>query len=106
MPIKVKLIARYVQSGVKASPVWTALLSFMQDCMVKLEKDLKAAFEAQESKEVQCQICLDNVLNPKKAEEKDRRFGILEKCEHPFCFSCVMQWRQQPNIDATTKTFR
>ncbi|GAU95219.1 hypothetical protein RvY_06872 [Ramazzottius varieornatus] len=77
-----------------------------QECLVNFEKNLKAAFEAQESAEVQCQICLDTVLNPKKAEEKERRFGLLEKCEHPFCLSCVMQWRKQPTEDATTKTFR
>ncbi|KAL3537397.1 hypothetical protein ACH5RR_000763 [Cinchona calisaya] len=43
------------------------------------------------SDEIECSVCLERVLSKPKAAE--RKFGILSECDHPFCISCIMNWR-------------
>ena len=38
---------------------------------------------------IECGICLENI-----AETVDGRFGLLN-CNHPFCLSCIKNWRTQ-----------
>uniref|UniRef100_A0A7S3V1L3 RING-type E3 ubiquitin transferase n=1 Tax=Aplanochytrium stocchinoi TaxID=215587 RepID=A0A7S3V1L3_9STRA len=48
--------------------------------------------EIEESKLLECGICLD-VISEKK--DGDRRFGILQSCDHAFCLACIRNWRGQ-----------
>ncbi|KAH7843478.1 hypothetical protein Vadar_017104 [Vaccinium darrowii] len=43
------------------------------------------------SKEIECSVCLERVLSKPTAAE--RKFGLLSDCEHPFCISCIKNWR-------------
>ena len=45
------------------------------------------------SSNVDCSICLEKVLN----KAGDRKFGLLN-CEHPFCLSCIRNWRSQTGV--------
>ncbi|XP_046845478.1 probable E3 ubiquitin-protein ligase makorin-1 [Xenia sp. Carnegie-2017] len=61
------------------------------ECMKWLEDDMNYSFAVQKSDEVCCGICLDKIrLNP---DSKDKRFGILPECNHPFCLTCIRKWR-------------
>lgn len=43
------------------------------------------------SQEIECSVCLDRVLSKSTAGE--RKFGLLSECDHPFCVSCIRNWR-------------
>lgn len=43
------------------------------------------------SQEIECSVCLERVLSKQTAAE--RKFGILSECDHPFCISCIRNWR-------------
>ncbi|KAB0801132.1 hypothetical protein PPYR_05486 [Photinus pyralis] len=49
-----------------------------------------------QSKDKICGICFDIVV---EKETSDRRFGILNRCNHVFCLSCIRQWRQARNFE-------
>ncbi|OWA51584.1 putative E3 ubiquitin-protein ligase makorin-2 [Hypsibius exemplaris] len=63
-------------------------------CLIKFEADMESAFAVQLSAEKQCNVCLDIVM--KQVDKTKRRFGVLQGCQHAFCFSCIMLWRKQP----------
>nr|XP_015912525.1 E3 ubiquitin-protein ligase makorin-1-like [Parasteatoda tepidariorum] len=46
-------------------------------------------------RDLSCGICLDIVME--KDRVADRRFGILENCNHVFCLSCIIKWRKVRN---------
>lgn len=54
--------------------------------------------ELQESEELECNICYDNIL------QKEERFGLLSGCSHAFCLTCVRNWRG--NADQPKQTVR
>ncbi len=37
---------------------------------------------------LECGICLEPV------DGRERRFGLMQNCDHVFCISCVMEWRR------------
>ncbi|XP_028776970.1 E3 ubiquitin-protein ligase makorin-like [Neltuma alba] len=43
------------------------------------------------SQEIECRICYERVLSKPKADEC--KFGIPSACNHPFCLSCIRNWR-------------
>ncbi|KAK9107039.1 hypothetical protein Syun_023050 [Stephania yunnanensis] len=43
------------------------------------------------SQEIECSVCLDRVLS--KPIPSERKFGLLSECDHPFCISCIRNWR-------------
>ncbi|CAN6567326.1 unnamed protein product [Malus baccata var. baccata] len=43
------------------------------------------------SQEIECSVCLERVLS--KPTVAERKFGILSECDHPFCISCIRNWR-------------
>lgn len=43
------------------------------------------------SQEIECSVCLERVLS--KPVEAERKFGILSECDHPFCVTCIRNWR-------------
>uniref|UniRef100_A0A7N0R9I7 RING-type E3 ubiquitin transferase n=1 Tax=Kalanchoe fedtschenkoi TaxID=63787 RepID=A0A7N0R9I7_KALFE len=59
----------------------------MKNCEKK-QKHLQALTKSQD---IECSVCLDRVLlKPTPAE---RKFGLLSECDHPFCISCIRNWR-------------
>ena len=39
------------------------------------------------------------VLKLSGIEKGDKRFGILENCDHIFCLECIRKWRASSNYD-------
>ena len=54
----------------------------------KMQKHIEAL---KHSQEIECSVCLDRVLSKPTAAE--RKFGLLSECDHPFCISCIRNWR-------------
>lgn len=59
----------------------------MKSCESK-QKHLEAL---KRSQEIECSVCLERVLSKPTAAE--RKFGLLSECDHPFCISCIRNWR-------------
>ncbi|KAG4186190.1 hypothetical protein ERO13_A08G027700v2 [Gossypium hirsutum] len=55
------------------------------------EKKQKHLEALKYSQEIECSVCLDRVLSKSTAAE--RKFGLLSECDHPFCISCIRNWR-------------
>ncbi|XP_021911091.1 putative RING-type E3 ubiquitin transferase C3H69 [Carica papaya] len=55
------------------------------------EKKHKHLEALKHSQEIECSVCLDRVLSKPTAAE--RKFGLLTECDHPFCISCIRNWR-------------
>ncbi|XWS45708.1 hypothetical protein CRYUN_Cryun14cG0002800 [Craigia yunnanensis] len=55
------------------------------------EKKQKHLEALKHSQEIECSVCLDRVLLKPTAAE--RKFGVLSECDHPFCISCIRNWR-------------
>ncbi|KAK4253690.1 hypothetical protein QN277_010332 [Acacia crassicarpa] len=55
------------------------------------EKKEKYLENLNNSQEIECRICFELVLSKPEADE--RKFGILSECDHPFCLSCIRNWR-------------
>ncbi|KAJ7571032.1 hypothetical protein O6H91_01G146100 [Diphasiastrum complanatum] len=47
------------------------------------------------SQEIECSVCLERVLS--KPTVSERKFGLLSGCDHPFCISCIRDWRNGPH---------
>ncbi|XP_051146870.1 E3 ubiquitin-protein ligase makorin-like isoform X2 [Andrographis paniculata] len=59
---------------------------------MKMCEKRKKRFETlQRSQEIECSVCLEYVLSKPTLGEK--KFGILSECDHPFCISCIRNWR-------------
>ncbi len=61
-----------------------------KECMSLIEKDMQEAFAVQCSKDKACGICMETVW---EKENGDKRFGILENCNHIYCLDCIRKWR-------------
>lgn len=55
------------------------------------EKKHKHLEALKHSQEIECSVCLERVLS--KATAAERKFGLLSECDHPFCISCIRNWR-------------
>uniref|UniRef100_A0A5B7BPJ2 Putative zinc finger CCCH domain-containing protein 69 isoform X1 n=1 Tax=Davidia involucrata TaxID=16924 RepID=A0A5B7BPJ2_DAVIN len=55
------------------------------------EKKQKHLEALKHSQEIECSVCLERVLSKPTASE--RKFGLLSECDHPFCISCIRNWR-------------
>ncbi|XP_055357680.1 uncharacterized protein LOC129602629 isoform X2 [Paramacrobiotus metropolitanus] len=64
-----------------------------QECCKAVELQMEYSFALQRSQQVDCGVCYEKVLQ--QTDENRRRFGILPKCDHAFCFDCIMNWRKQ-----------
>jgi E3 ubiquitin-protein ligase makorin len=71
--------------------------SHRKDCMSVIEKDMQEAFAAQCSAQKACGVCMEIVWD--KEKESDRRFGILENCNHIFCLACIRKWRSSKSYE-------
>lgn len=61
------------------------------ECIRAIEADMEEAFATAASREKVCGICMEVVWDKEPAIE--RRFGILDSCNHIFCLSCIRKWR-------------
>jgi hypothetical protein len=66
-----------------------------KECMQSIERDMEEAFAVQCSKEKACGICMETVWE----KESDKRFGILENCNHIFCLDCIRKWRSSKTYE-------
>ncbi|KAJ4839481.1 hypothetical protein Tsubulata_030718 [Turnera subulata] len=57
----------------------------------KCEQKQKHLDLLKRSEEIECCVCLDRVLSKPRAS--DRKFAVLPECDHAFCMSCIMRWR-------------
>ncbi len=63
--------------------------------MKKHEADCEEAFAIQRSQDKKCGICLETVWD----RDGDKRFGMLENCDHIFCLECIRTWRSSSNYE-------
>jgi len=61
----------------------------------KHEADCEEAFAIQRSQDKKCGICLETVWD----RDGDKRFGMLENCDHIFCLECIRTWRSSSNYE-------
>lgn len=67
------------------------------------ERNQKRLEALRSSQEIECSICLERVLS--KPTVAERKFGLLSGCDHPFCISCIRDWRSNthaPGMDVDT----
>lgn len=62
-----------------------------QEHIIMCERKKKQLDALKYSQEIECSVCLDRVLLKPTAAE--RKFGLLSECDHPFCISCIRNWR-------------
>ncbi|GAY36973.1 hypothetical protein CUMW_025730 [Citrus unshiu] len=67
-----------------------------EEHMKSCEKKQKHLEALRRSQEIECSVCLDRVLSKPTAAE--RKFGLLSECDHPFCISCIRNWRMSFGI--------
>ncbi|XP_015931138.1 probable E3 ubiquitin-protein ligase makorin-1 [Parasteatoda tepidariorum] len=67
-------------------------------CEKELEQDMELSFAIQRSVDKTCGICMDVIME--KDPVAERRFGILEKCNHVFCLSCIRKWRRVKTFES------
>ncbi|CAF0857297.1 unnamed protein product [Rotaria sordida] len=65
------------------------------ECLRKHEADCEEAFAIQRSQDKKCGVCLETVWD----RDGDKRFGILENCDHIFCLECIRKWRSSSNYE-------
>ncbi len=68
---------------------------FSKECLKKHEADCEEAFAIQRSQDKKCGICLETVWD----RDGDKRFGMLENCDHIFCLECIRTWRSSSNYE-------
>lgn len=56
-----------------------------------------ATFSSSEAEEKTCGICLEVVLNQQNPEQQF--FGLLQNCNHSFCFACLKTWQENNRMD-------
>ncbi|KAG8198205.1 hypothetical protein JTE90_015302 [Oedothorax gibbosus] len=69
-------------------------------CEKELEQDMELSFAVARSRDKACGICMDVILDKEPLSE--RRFGILEKCNHVFCLACIRKWRKVKSFESTS----
>ncbi|KAJ7982199.1 zinc finger CCCH domain-containing protein 69 [Quillaja saponaria] len=62
-----------------------------EEHMKSCEKKQKHLDSLKSSQDIECSVCLERVLSKPTAAE--RKFGLLSECDHPFCISCIRNWR-------------
>lgn len=69
------------------------------DCMNVMEKEMEEAFAVQRSSDKPCGICMEVVWEKENVTAGDKRFGILENCNHVFCLPCIRKWRSSKSYE-------
>ncbi|GFR93591.1 E3 ubiquitin-protein ligase makorin-1 [Elysia marginata] len=69
---------------------------------VLVPSESKLSLKTRDEEKVRdCGICFENVLAKNETSEyaKPRKFGIMQNCEHCFCWSCIKKWRHSEDDD-------
>lgn len=74
----------------------------LNQCVAEVERGIKAAEAEQLSATIDCGVCLEKVLE--KSDLSDRRFGILQNCNHAFCLKCLRDWRTKHDQGSVVRT--
>ena len=69
----------------------------MQACTDETIAEAEYSFAVVESQKKQCGICMEQVLEKERSHE--RRFGLLENCNHVYCLECILKWRAERMYD-------
>ncbi|XP_016977889.1 probable E3 ubiquitin-protein ligase makorin-1 [Drosophila rhopaloa] len=69
-----------------------------RECLRQHELAMELSFAIARSKDKMCGICFDTIV---EKEGRDKRFGILPKCNHVFCLKCIRTWRQAKQFEHT-----
>lgn len=69
----------------------------LQECIKQHEREMELAFAVARSKDKQCGVCFEVVVDKNPASEQ--RFGILPNCNHCFCLACIRKWRQAKQFE-------
>lgn len=67
----------------------------IQECIQAYQAECDEAFAVQRSENKECSVCLEKVWE----RDGDKRFGILENCDHVFCLDCIRKWRAASSYD-------
>lgn len=67
------------------------------ECIRQHEREMELAFAVARSKDKQCGVCFEVVVDKNPASEQ--RFGILPNCNHCFCLACIRKWRQAKQFE-------
>ncbi|KAK3917506.1 putative E3 ubiquitin-protein ligase makorin-1 [Frankliniella fusca] len=67
------------------------------ECIKQHEREMELAFAVARSKDKQCGVCFEVVVDKNPASEQ--RFGILPNCNHCFCLACIRKWRQAKQFE-------
>ena len=71
----------------------------MLNCNAEHEQEILENCKIQDSEKMVCSVCMEIVWEiPNKSQ---RRFGILENCDHVFCLACIREWRCNNSADKT-----
>ncbi|KAL5719706.1 RING-type E3 ubiquitin transferase [Ranunculus cassubicifolius] len=62
-----------------------------EEHIIMCERKKRQLDALKHSQDIECSVCLDRVLSKPTAAE--RKFGLLSECDHPFCISCIRNWR-------------
>lgn len=71
-------------------------------CVAQVEESIKETEALKQSEDVECSICMEVVMD--KPNTTERRFGLLENCNHPFCLKCIRNWRSSSGQTETIRT--
>ena len=69
----------------------------LEKCMEAHQESLEEEEKINDSKKLKCTICMDVVWE--KTSKSERRFGLLEACDHVFCLACIREWRATKTAD-------
>eukprot|EP00051_Salpingoeca_urceolata_P031979 m.13749 g.13749 ORF g.13749 m.13749 type:complete len:421 (-) comp4649_c0_seq1:488-1750(-) len=70
-------------------------------CVADVERHIEHEHAVQRSEGVECCVCMDVVLE--KSNRSERRFGILQNCNHAFCLGCIRDWRSTAVMGQTVR---
>eukprot|EP00048_Salpingoeca_helianthica_P007165 m.107392 g.107392 ORF g.107392 m.107392 type:complete len:384 (+) comp14249_c1_seq13:145-1296(+) len=65
----------------------------IESCLEMVDQVMSSVAMVEKSAAVECCICMEKVLE--KEDRSERRFGILQNCNHAFCLACVRSWRSK-----------
>ena len=70
-----------------------------KQCTKMVELEMEAAFAQQRSIDKVCGICMEVVWEKESNKLGDKRFGLLENCNHVFCLPCIRKWRESKSYE-------
>ena len=76
------------------------MIAEREEHIKQCQHNQKCSEDLRSSQEIECSVCLETVLS--KPTPAERKFGLVLACDHPFCITCIRNWRgnnQVPGMD-------